>query len=304
MSEERAPLLLHSLATFSEEIVACLDAAEPRRIVEIGSETGALSVLLLDWARTHGARLVSVDPVPPAELERVAADEDALELVAAASPEALDGLEPAEVYVVDGDHNYFSVFHELEKIYEGRGDDPARAPLTMLHDLAWPAARRDQYYAPDRIPAADRHPHDARGGVVPGRSELVDGGFRGAGEFSWATSEGGPRNGVLTAVEDVLERHDALRLIRLPCVFGFGVVFHGQAPYASDLAARLAPLDDSALLRRLEENRLRLYLHVLDLQGELERRGAGYDRMLTAAQRRIDALEAENSRLRLDAVAT
>ena len=71
--------------------------------------------------------------------------------------------------------------------------------LVFLHDVHWPCARRDFYYAPERIPTEFRQPYDYEGGAVPGHSALVrGGGFRGAGQFAWAVREGGPQNGVLT----------------------------------------------------------------------------------------------------------
>ena len=302
MTEAQPPLLLHSLATFEAELIACLDAARPRRIVEIGSETGAFSDVLLDWATGNDATVVTVDPEPPEALRSRAGSSGNLEVVAGASPAALEEVEPAGAYVIDGDHNYFTVGAELEGIYAGREEDPSSAPLTILHDVCWPCGRRDAYYAPDRIPAEHRHPHDYRRGAVPGRSELVEGGFRGGGEWAFATNEGGPANGVLTAVEDFLADRPALRLVVLPCVFGVGVLFHRGAPYATTIEERLGSLDESALLARLEENRLHLYLTVLDLQDELERRRARFDSALASAHARIGVLEAQNSALRLDGV--
>lgn len=300
MSEPEVPVLLHSLATFGSELVACLDAARPRRIIEIGSETGAFSELLLRWATENDAVLVSVDPDPPAALRSLAQSSAHLEVVAQASPAALEGIDPASAYVVDGDHNYFTVSKELAAIYAGDEEDPSAAPLTILHDVGWPAARRDLYYDPERLPSDAVHEHSFREGVVPDEPGTVAGGFRSRGEFAVALHEGGPANGVLTAVEDFLAERPALRLIVLPCVFGVGVLFHRKAPYATTIEERLGPLDGSTLLARLEENRLRLYLTILDLQDELERRRGRFDRALAAAHDRIGALEAENSALRLD----
>lgn len=67
------------------------------------------------------------------------------------------------------------------------------------HDVGWPYGRRDMYYDPQQIPKEHRHP-SARSGMVPGRSELSP---QGINATYWnATNEGGPRNGVLTAIED------------------------------------------------------------------------------------------------------
>src|SRR5207244_7856955 len=126
-----------------------------------------------------------------------------------------------------GDHNHWTVTRELEAIYTD-----GRTPVAILHDVGWPCARRDQYYSPDRLPPEGVHPHSYSKGRVPGRSELSRSGFGGAGEFAVALEEGGERNGVLTAVEDFLEGHAELRYAHIPAVFGLGVIFSSDAPYA------------------------------------------------------------------------
>ncbi len=68
--------------------------------------------------------------------------------------------------------------------------------------------------------------------------------------------EGGPRNGVLTAVEDFVAGRDGLRLAVVPAFFGFGAVWHTAAPWAGDVARILDPFDRHPVLERLEGNRV------------------------------------------------
>src|SRR6266403_1986953 len=77
-------------------------------------------------------------------------------------------------------------------------------PIVFLHDVTWPWARRDMYYSSSTVPADARHPSSDQLGVLLGRDELVDGGMRTPGLYSIALHPGGPKNGVLTAVEDFL----------------------------------------------------------------------------------------------------
>jgi len=296
--DERAPLLLHSLVTFQDEILRCLELVEARRIVEIGSETGASTLALAEWAREHDATVVSVDPDPARRVLEHAAEHPELEVVAGASPAALEGLDAADVYVIDGDHNHWTVSRELAHAYA----DPASRPLCVLHDVGWPWGRRDLYYAPERLPADGVHPHTFEGGVKPGEPGVVSGGFRGAGEFALARREGGPRNGVLTAVEDAMAERPDLRLVKVPCVFGVGYLWSRDAPYAEALEAELGHLDEDPLLATLEANRLRLYLQVLDLQDGVRRDLLRADRTLADLQAQLGRLAAENAQLRLDAV--
>jgi hypothetical protein len=284
------PLLLHSMAEFSEQIEGVLRAVGARSVVEIGGEGGQLTERLAGL----GVAVTCVDPAPSAHLRALAGD-GRVELVVGKSPGVLDELPRYDVYVLDGDHNFHVVSGELEATFAA---DPA--PVAILHDVGWPAARRDQYYDPDDIPAEHRRPLSFEGGAVPGERELQAGrGFRGAGAFAYALEEGGPRNGVLTAVEALLERRPDLELRRVPCVFGLGVVFAREAPHAEDLRRLLDPLHESQLLARLEENRLELYLEVLDRRRAAE----GLDRarrdLLDGLERELEAERAENARLRL-----
>ncbi|MGF7233932.1 MAG: hypothetical protein ACQSGP_03080 [Frankia sp.] len=98
---------------------------------------------------------------------------------------------------------------------------------------------------------------------------VVDGGFRGAGAFAWATSEGGPRNGVRTAIEDFLADRPELSLHVVPAIFGLGVIIDGRAPWAATVRELIAPWVGNAVLGRLERNRIALYLRVLELQDEI-----------------------------------
>src|SRR2546423_9773540 len=119
------------------------------------------------------------------------------------SLDVLPQLPPAEVALVDGDHNWYTVFNELRLLQRTARLAGRPAPVVLCHDAGWPYARRDQYCDPETIPAEFRQPW-ARGGIVRGRSELAgDDGLNPA--FCNALYEGGPKNGVLTAVEDFAE---------------------------------------------------------------------------------------------------
>ena len=50
--------------------------------------------------------------------------------------------------------------------------------------------------------------------------------------------------------------HDGLRLAVVPAFFGFGAVWHRDAPWAEAVAEIVDPWDGNPVLRRLEENRL------------------------------------------------
>jgi hypothetical protein len=263
-------LLIHSMSEFSDIILDALRIAEAREIVEIGAEYGGMSSLLAHLAAEQGGRLTSVDPCPKPEFLSWASQNPHVRHLAKPSLEAFADLAKIDAWLVDGDHNWFTVYNELKQI-EACCRRDEKPMLVFLHDVAWPAARRDMYYAPDRIPEAFRHPYDYEGGAFLDFPALVPNrGFRGMGQFAFAAHEGGPRNGVLTAVEDFVEDVRAagrnIAFAEIPAVFGLGVLFDTDAEWSQDMAGHIIPFHENPLLRTLEENRLRNYLTVLEWQ--------------------------------------
>src|SRR4029079_5202818 len=130
-----------------------------------------------------------------------------------------------------------------------------RLPLVLLHDVSWPHARRDDYFDVNQIPEDFRHPvAGGAGGIFPGEPGLRAGG--GLPYPRSAATEGGPRNGVLTAVEDFVSARSGLRLAVVPAFFGLGVVWSTSATWAPDVERIIVPWDRHPVLQRLEENRV------------------------------------------------
>jgi len=263
-------LLIHSMAEFAPQIMACLKAANARSIVEIGAEFGGMSQHLAQHAANVDGTLTSIDPAPKAEFLRWVADNPQVRHDDRISLDAMPGLSDVDAWVIDGDHNYYTVSRELEILNE-LGKRDGKPLLVFLHDVGWPCARRDMYYAPNRIPPEHRQPHGWDVGItLDDDGSLPDRGFRGNGQFAIARAAGGPKNGVLTAVEDFVKglREDSqdVAFAFVPAVFGLGVVFAADAPWSPELAAILAPLHDNPLIATLEDNRLRNYLTVIDWQ--------------------------------------
>lgn len=228
-----------------------LEAAKARRVIEIGVDRGRTSRLLASWAQTAGARVELVDPEPSLDMEGLQ-DRFAGAVFVHRRPslEVLGDLLPADVVLIDGDHNWYTVYHELEMIYGTQGPVDAHAPITICHDVEWPYGRRDLYYCPDRIPEKDRQEFRI-GGVLPRERGLSPGGYN-AGSFH-AVHEGGPRNGVRTAIEDfLLPRSEEFRVVWLPLLFGLAVIVpRARLETTAALAAVLESLDLSRPLRNL-----------------------------------------------------
>ena len=241
-----------SLLNMREMVLACLDCARPASVLEIGAYRGDLTELLAGWAEGAGARLTSIEPAPQPELREVAERNPGLDLVVATSHDALRDLPPADAVILDGDHNYFTLREELRQIAERAPDGVL--PLMIFHDVGWPHGRRDSYYEPERIPPEGRQPMALDVGVLPGVEGTAEEGL----QFTeWtALREGGPRNGVRTAIDDFLEGRDGLRFEVVPAFFGVGVLYREDAPWSGDVAAVLEPLVGNPIIERLEENRV------------------------------------------------
>ncbi|MDB6021299.1 MAG: hypothetical protein JWQ04_1156 [Pedosphaera sp.] len=292
-------LLLFSLADFWSLIEPLLIAAAPKKICEIGLGQGDFTRLVLGFCARNNCHYAGIDPGQDGALANSNAEAQA-EFYQRPSLSVLSELPAQDVYFVDGDHNYHTVLNELRLIRRW----PENWPLVILHDVGWPWARRDHYYAPETIPEAFRHLHSPSQGVITdsnesgqkepgkldglyqwlvGRNEpgLREGANQSATKgYDAAMQEGGPRNGVLTAIEDFLREpfNEGWKLVTIPAVFGLGILYAPQkcAPAIADhvgrLEASVAPL--KPLLALLERNRLELFAKHL---GHVEQLGAVHE---------------------------
>lgn len=286
------PLLRYSLAEFESVIFPAFQVADVRNVVEIGAEGGGFTEHLAKWVTERDGKLISVDPAPSELVRKLAAEGGPVTLEERTSLDVLPELAACDAYLLDGDHNYYTVTAEMRSIV-ATAEKAGTHPLMILQDLAWPAGHRDQYYDPESIPDSERQPYDY-GGAVPWEAETQAGrGFRGEGEFAFASVEGGQHNGVGQALEDFLAAHDELDVISLPCIFGLGFVYFKAAPWAERLRQEIGALDDHPLLAGLESNRLRLYLALLDTQDALTKERRRFATTEADMKREIDGLRAE-----------
>jgi hypothetical protein len=240
----------YSLANFNEILFPCLDAISATTVVEIGAFRGDFTGELLAWAEGAGATVTAVEPMPPPELLDLARQHAELQLVEQESHQALGSMPVPDALVIDGDHNYFTVSEELR--ITGERAEAGALPLLIFHDVCWPHARRDSYYAPERIPEEHRQPlaHDVW--LAPNEPGIANAGIL----YPWvAEREGGPRNGVLTAIEDFVSSRPDLRFAVVPAFFGLGILWNERAPWADAVARITAPWHRSPMLERLEAER-------------------------------------------------
>lgn len=253
-------LLIHSLSEGREFVFGLIEALEIRSVCEIGSEGGLMSEEL---HRRYNAgkldRLTIVDPYPTADVSAYG-DDQGCKVINKLSLDALPDLPAHDLYIVDGDHNYYTVYHELKSILSNP------EALVIMHDVCWPCANRDQYYDIETIPAAHRQPAGDNS-IHPASTTIVDYGFNGAEHFLIADEEGGDGNGVFAAVEDIAKEFD-VEFSSFPVLLGIGFL-HRKGYSNSGKLAQLTNLGGlEPLLWRLEENRLTNYLRVIELQNQ------------------------------------
>jgi Methyltransferase domain len=213
-----------------------LEARAPKVLIEIGSRDGGHTRLIAQWAAAHGAILHVIDPQPNFDVDAYTSEWPGhLTIHRDLSLNALAAIGPADMILLDGDHNWYTVINELREI------DRINSgwPVVLMHDVGWPYGRRDMYYQPDTIPAEHRHAY-RKGGVRPFHSALTQAGSN--SPILRAEREGGPHNGVLTAVEEFFSESDTeLMLFARPGPGGLGIIasaaaLDGDAKLADALA--------------------------------------------------------------------
>ncbi|MGH2945004.1 MAG: glycosyltransferase [Solirubrobacteraceae bacterium] len=250
-------------------------AAGARSICEIGCQSGLLTRLALDYCHEVGGVAHVIDPSPEIDVDEWRERHgETLVFHRALSLEALPGMDPVELVLIDGDHNWFTVINELRLIeHSARAHDTA-LPIVALHDTGWPYGRRDLYYDPATIPSRHRQAH-ARKGMHPDSGELVENGLN--PHLENAVKEGSQANGVLTAVEDFMAESDAgWTLHTLAGLHGLGVlVERSRLEREPALAKAIRRLGAAPLLRAqleaVERERLLAEIRVAGRTAEVAR---------------------------------
>lgn len=245
--------------------------AKPKVIVEVGSELGRNTRKALNYCRDNGAVCHVIDPAPKYDVAAWKAEFDGcVQFHEVLSLEALPRISHVDVALIDGDHNWYTVFNELRALDQQVSAGGA-FPITLFHDVGWPYGRRDLYYDPATIPEADRQPYRALG-MLPGQSALCEQGGMNV-HLPNSDHEGGPRNGVLTAVEDFMAQSErTFRYVQLDAMHGLGVlVSQEREALHPGLAALIDQLVPSEYLARLmaaaERDRIDLTITVQQLSG-------------------------------------
>lgn len=192
-------------------------AIQPKVVVEIGALDGNNTKNILATISSD-CTLHIIDPLPTFDFKNIKSSQ--VFFHQDTSLHVIPHLPSFDIGIIDGDHNWYTVFHELKGIENIHQKENASFPLLIFHDVGWPYGYRDMYYDPSTIPVQYRHQFAAQG-IVPNHSGLVMSGFNRT--LNNAFLEGGERNGVLTAIEDFIAESKSEYIFKtIPAYFGFG----------------------------------------------------------------------------------
>jgi hypothetical protein len=171
-----------------------------KNIIEIGSRDGKNTRNLLDYCNKNNGHLICIDPLPQYDYKKLEEEnpnsfKQYKDLSLNVLNKILNDGEKIDAVLIDGDHNWYTVFNELKLI-----DKCDNFPLVFLHDVSWPYGRRDLYYNPDEIPKEYLQKISKKGVLFNG---LGDEGINYGANH--AEKESNENNGVLTAAEDFIK---------------------------------------------------------------------------------------------------
>jgi hypothetical protein len=255
-----------------------LEAAAPDVVVEIGVFRGAMTALALRVTAPQRATVHAIDPEPQADFDAGGLREQHGERFVfhrALSLDVLSEIRGVDAVILDGDHNWYTVYNELTTLARVATEDGRPFPVTLMHDVDWPYDYRDMYYLPDTVPEEYRQPYRQAGMRMDSDELDPDGGLNAVNNN--AVMAGGARNGVRRAIEDFMEETDApLSMETVVGFFGLGVLYdERQLESRPALREAIAALDSPEFLRaqcrRIEKGRLGLLTR---LQTQAARRRA------------------------------
>jgi glycosyltransferase involved in cell wall biosynthesis len=200
-----------------------IGAINAKYIVEIGADRGMNTRNILEYCIKNDAHMTAVDPFPNFDIDKFKAEYgDKFEIFTELSLNRLPLLEDYDVILVDGDHNWYTVYNELKIIEKNFANK--KFPLIFLHDIGWPYAKRDLYYNPENIPETYRQ-HYKKLGILPGHPDLQEEGGLNV-DLNNAIYENNPKNGVLTAIEDFIDESKLdFSFIPINALFGLGILY-------------------------------------------------------------------------------
>ncbi len=286
---------------FASVIQPALEKIRPSSIVEIGAGAGENTRFLMQLCEAYNCTLHSIDPNPsfdPEEWQNLYGDR--FVFYKRNSLDALPDIESYDAILIDGDHNWYTVYHELIEIQK-YAQKSGEFPLVFIHDVGWPYGRRDMYHDPDSIPEHYRHPH-AQKGIIPSEPGLVEVGGIETGAWN-AEREGTIQNGVKTAVEDFLRSTQIpLSYFEVNGMFGLGIIasntlLEQNRELLTFLQTIHTPEILKPLMKEIEEDRMSAFIESRIYQSKSIRVETA-EEQLSKVEESLRGKEAENQALK------
>lgn len=209
---------------FWESIIqTAFDTFQPAHIIEIGVSSGAHTTKILAYCQKNNAMLHSIDPHMHPHISTLKeCYPDHFTFHENLSLNVLETIATYDMVLIDGDHNWYTVLHELQLI-EKQGKRTGMFPVILVHDTEWPYGRRDLYHNPHTIPVTYRQPYK-RAGISAGQTALTP--RKGIQRSAYhAIYEHSIRNGVYSAIEDFLqESNEQWHYTHVPGLHGLGIL--------------------------------------------------------------------------------
>jgi glycosyltransferase involved in cell wall biosynthesis/uncharacterized protein YhbP (UPF0306 family) len=240
-----------------------------KNIVEIGAQKGINTKKVLKYCSENEGVLHTIDPFPMFDDKNWEIEFDGhFKVYKELSLSALPQIDDYDVILIDGDHNWYTVYNEL-KIVENKFKGKGKFPVIIAHDIGWPYGRRDLYYNPENIPPYFQQPYKKMG-ILPNKLQLVENKGLNAHLYN-AIYENNPKNGVLTAIEDFLEESNrSLSFEKIHGFHGLGVIFENTEENAKIKDFLSTNSFKEELLTILEGDRLEGLIKINNLNNELE----------------------------------
>lgn len=248
-------------------ILPIIQKSNSKHIIELGCDSGKNTKNIIDYCMKNKAKVSVIDPLPKFDIEQWKEKYGKeVSFHKELSLNVLSLIKDYDTVLIDGDHNWYTVYNEL-KIIEKQSQMNI-FPLVFLHDIGWPYGRRDLYYNPDNIPLGYRQPYKKLG-MVPGQSSLVEEGGLNT-HLNNGIYENNLRNGVLTAVEDFLsETKYDLAFIKINVFHGLGIIIDKQ--FEELIAYVNEVVNSGQLIEMVEIERIKEHIENLKLKKKIYR---------------------------------
>ncbi|MGB9979584.1 class I SAM-dependent methyltransferase, partial [Methanobacterium sp.] len=102
---------------WSSIILPIIESINASYIIEIGSDTGINTRSILEYCKKYNARMTAIDPFPKFDVDKFKSIYgDRFGIYTELSLSRLPLLENYDVILLDGDHNWYTVYNELKII--------------------------------------------------------------------------------------------------------------------------------------------------------------------------------------------